>query len=82
VLGGSGAEARNPELIEDIAPRPLLLLSTGRGTEARANEEIRPPRRPHDRAVEPPDAPRAAALRTDRSGYERHVIGFLDRALG
>jgi hypothetical protein len=28
-----------------------------------------------------PDAAHAAAVRTDPAGYERHVIGFLDRAL-
>jgi uncharacterized protein len=81
MLGGSGSPASNPELIERIAPRPLLLLSAGQGTEARANEEYR--RRGGSTAElwNLPDAPHAAALRTDPAGYERRVIGFLDRAL-
>src|SRR3712207_8778977 len=41
VLGGAGSSASNEELVPRIAPRPLLLLSAGRGTEARANEEYR-----------------------------------------
>ena len=41
VLGGLGPSASNQELIERIAPRPLLLLSAGRGTEARANKEYK-----------------------------------------
>ena len=28
-----------------------------------------------------PEASHAAALRTDPAGYERRVVGFLDRAL-
>jgi pimeloyl-ACP methyl ester carboxylesterase len=82
VLGGSGPPASNPEQIGRIAPRPLLLLSAGRGTEARANEDYR---RRGGRTTELwnlPAAPHAAALRTDPAGYERRVIGFLDRALG
>src|SRR6185436_7228714 len=39
MLGDPGQSAPNPELIERIAPRPLLLLSAGRGAEARANED-------------------------------------------
>jgi len=36
----------------------------------------------HRRGAVPPLGRRAAAaLRTDPAGYERHVIGFLDRAL-
>jgi pimeloyl-ACP methyl ester carboxylesterase len=81
VLGGSGPPASNPEQIERIAPRPLLLLSSGAGTEARANEEYL---RRGGRTTELwnlPEARHAAALRTDPAGYERRVVGFLDRAL-
>jgi pimeloyl-ACP methyl ester carboxylesterase len=81
VLGGSGPSASNPLLIERIAPRPLLLLSAGRGTEARANEDYK---RRGGRTTELwnlPDASHAAALRTDPAAYERRVIGFLHRAL-
>jgi pimeloyl-ACP methyl ester carboxylesterase len=81
LLGGPGPSGSNPELIERIAPRPLLLLSSGSSTEARANAA-------YDRRGGAatwhwnlPGAPHAAALRTDPAGYEAHVIGFLDRAL-
>ena len=82
MLGGSGPSASNPDQIERIAPRPLLLLSAGRGTEARANEEYqRRAGRKTTQLWNLPNAAHAAALRTDPAGYERHVIGFLDRAL-
>jgi uncharacterized protein len=80
-LGGSMPAASNPEQIERITPRPLLLLSAGRGTEARANEEYKRRGGSTTRLWSLPQAPHAAALRTDPQGYERHVIGFLDRAL-
>jgi hypothetical protein len=81
ILGGSGPSASNPQLIERIAPRPLLLVSAGRSTEARANEEYK---RRGGRPTELrglPDAPHAAALRTNPTAYERRVVGFLDRTL-
>lgn len=81
LLGGSGPPASNQELIERIAPRPLLLLSAGRGTESRANEEYKRRGGSTTELWNIPDAPHAAALRTDRAAYERRVIGFLDRAL-
>ncbi len=81
VLGGSMPPASNADQIERIAPRPLLLLSAGRGTEARANEAYRRRGGPTTELWNLPDAAHAAALRTDPAGYERHVVGFLDRAL-
>ena len=81
VLGGSGPAASNPEHIERIAPRPLLLLSAGRATEARANAEYERRGGPTTELWNLPEAPHAAALRTDPAGYEQRVIGFLDRAL-
>jgi pimeloyl-ACP methyl ester carboxylesterase len=81
VLGGSMPPASNVDQVERIAPRPLLLLSAGRGTEARANEEYRRRGGPTTALWNLPGAAHAAALRTDPAGYERHVIGFLDRAL-
>ena len=80
-LGGSAPPASNPELIERIAPRPLLLLSAGRSTEARANEEYDRRGGTATELWNLPNAPHAAALGTDPSGYRRHVIGFLDRTL-
>jgi uncharacterized protein len=81
VLGGSGPPAPNPEQIERIAPRPLLLLSAGRGTEARANADYKRRGGPTTELWNLAAAPHAAALRTDPAGYERRVIGFLDRTL-
>ena len=80
-LGGSGPPASDPEQIERIAPRPLLLLSAGRSTEARANEEYKRRGGTTTELWNLPEASHAAALRTDPRGYERRVIGFLDRAL-
>jgi pimeloyl-ACP methyl ester carboxylesterase len=81
VLGGSGPSAPNAEQIDRIAPRPLLLLSAGRGTEARANEAYKRRGGPTTQLWNLPDAPHAAALRTDPAGYEHRVVGFLDRSL-
>jgi hypothetical protein len=81
VLGGSDSPAPNPEQIDRIAPRPLLLLSAGRGPEARANEEYKRRGGRTTRLWNLPEASHAAALRTDPAGYDRRVIGFLDRAL-
>src|SRR4051794_13066452 len=80
-LGGSASTASNRTDIERIAPRPLLLLSSGNSTEARANEDYARHGGPTTETWNLPHAPHAAALRTDRAGYERRVVGFLDRAL-
>src|SRR3954447_1073817 len=80
-LGGSASNASNRADIERIAPRPLLLLSSGRGAEARANADYARHGGATTEAWNLPDAPHAAALRTDPAGYERRVVGFLDRAL-
>jgi len=82
VLGGSAPPAPNAEQVERIAPRPLLLLSAGRGTEARASAAYahRAPRTTERWNL--PEARHAAALRTAPAAYERRVIGFLDNALG
>ena len=81
VLSGSGPSAANAQLVERIAPRPLLLISAGRGAEARANRDYQRRAGPAADLWNLPGASHAAALRTDPAGYERHVLGFLDRAL-
>jgi len=81
VLDGPGPSAANPELVERIGSRPLQLLSAGRGTEARANEEYQRRARGSAALWNLPNASHAAALRTDPAGYERRVFGFLDCAL-
>ena len=81
VLSGSGSHGTRTELMARIAPRPVLLLSSGRGAEAKVNEAML--RHGGDGAElwNLPEASHAAALRTDPAGYERRVVGFLDRAL-
>jgi pimeloyl-ACP methyl ester carboxylesterase len=81
VLGGAGPSASNPQLVERIAPRPLLLLSSGHGTEARANQDYQRRGGRTTALWNLPDASHAAALRTAPKEYERRVVGFLDRAL-
>lgn len=70
VLGGSGPPASNPDQIERIGPRPLLVLSAGRSTEARANEACQRRGGATTELRNLPDASHAAALRTDPAGYE------------
>jgi pimeloyl-ACP methyl ester carboxylesterase len=81
VLGGAGPSGSNPEQIARIAPRPLLLVSAGRGTEARANRVYKRLGGPTTQHWNLPNAAHAAALRTAPAVYERRVISFLDRAL-
>jgi uncharacterized protein len=68
VLGGAASSPSNRAEIERIAPRPLLLLSSGEGPEARANQDYA---RHGGAATETwnlPDARHAAALATDPAG--------------
>jgi hypothetical protein len=58
-----------------------MLLSAGRSTEADANRSFARRGGPTTEHWNLPDAPHAQAARTDPGGYERRVIGFLDRAL-
>jgi len=81
VLSGSAPPASDAELIGRVAPRPVLLISAGRAAEASANRAFA---RRGGSATEHwnlPAAAHGAALRTDPAGYERRVIGFLDRTL-
>jgi dienelactone hydrolase len=80
VLTG-GRSKPDGELVERIAPRPLLLISAGRATEADANRVFA---RRGGAATDHwnlPDAPHAQAARTQPAEYERRVVAFLDRAL-
>ena len=59
----------------------MLLISAGRAAEASANRAFA---RRGGSATEHwnlPAAAHGAALRTDPAGYERRVVGFLDRTL-
>lgn len=81
VLGGSMPAASNLEEIKRISPRRLLLLSAGRSTEARANEEYKRHGGSTTELWNLPAARHAAALRTAPAEYERRVIDFLNRTL-
>jgi hypothetical protein len=78
--GGAQDAAADADLVEQVAPRPLMLISAGRGSEAATNRVFT------DRAGAAaehwnlPDASHAAAIGTDTKGYEGRVIPFLDRA--
>ena len=69
------------ELVERVAPRPLLLISAGRTVEADANRAFARRGGPRTEHWNLPDARHAVAARTDPAGYERRVVGFLDAAL-
>jgi pimeloyl-ACP methyl ester carboxylesterase len=80
VLGGEGPPASDGELLERIAPRPVLLISAGRDEDKINRAYVRQA----GGALQHWNlrgASHAAGLRTDRAGYERRVTGFLDRAL-
>ena len=81
LLAGSAPPPSRAGLIEEIAPRPVLLLSSGRGGEARANEAMLRRGGSTTQLWNLPAASHASALRTDPTAYERRVVGFLDRAL-
>ena len=80
LAGGVDWESR-PELAARIAPRPVMFLSAGRGGEARVNETMARRAGASAELWNLAGAQHAAALRTDPAGYERRVVGFLDRAL-
>ena len=70
------------DVIPEIAPRPLLLVASGRGPEVHANEIYRSAAGPHARLWTIPEASHTGGLRSRPHEYERRTIGFLDRALG
>ena len=75
---GWGSDA---DVVARIPPRPLMLISAGRGVEADTNDMFV---RRAGGSVEHwnlPDAAHASAMRSDPQGYERRVIAFLDSAL-
>lgn len=80
VLTGEGMGS-DADLVERIAPRPLMLLSAGTGVEADINRTfVRRGGGPTEH-WNIPDAAHASAIRTDPQAYERRVIPFLDRTL-
>jgi alpha/beta superfamily hydrolase len=82
LLGGQRAGAGDAELVERLSPRPLLLISAGRSTEADVNADLLRRAGPSAQRWHLPDAPHGGAIEADPRGYERRVIAFLDDALG
>jgi hypothetical protein len=69
------------ELIPKIAPRPVLLVSSGRGYEQQMNRAYAKRGGRGTVLWEIPDAPHTGGLATHRLEYERRVVGVFDRAL-
>ena len=80
LLTGENSDA-DADLVQRIAPRPLLLISAGRAIEADANRVFQRRARGSTRHWNLPDAAHGQAHKTDPAGYERRVIAFLDAAL-
>jgi uncharacterized protein len=82
VLANQGPPPGLVSLVDDIAPRPLLLI---RGLDGQPQEALN--RAYYDAAGSPkalwevPGAGHTAALSTRRQEFERRVVGFFDRAL-
>jgi pimeloyl-ACP methyl ester carboxylesterase len=85
LIGAVSGTRPSPALegvIPEIAPRPLLLVSSGHGPEVHANQVYRSAAGPHARLWTIPEAAHTGGLRSRPQEYERRTIGFLDRALG
>jgi len=80
LLTAESSEA-DADLVRRIAPRPLLLISSGRAIEADANRVFQRRGGATTRHWNLPDAAHGQAHRTDPAGYERRVIAFLDAGL-
>jgi hypothetical protein len=79
VLARSAPPALDGELIERIAPRPVLRISVG--GEPSINRACARRGGPATEHRKLPAAAHRATLRSDPSGYERRVIRFPDRTL-
>jgi uncharacterized protein len=75
---GVGSDA---DLVERIAPRPLMLISAGTGVEADINRVFVRRASGSTEHWNLPDSAHASAIGTDAQAYERRVVAFLDRAL-
>ena len=80
LLTGESSEA-DVDLVQRIAPRPLLLISSGRAIEADANRVYQRRGGATTQHWNLPNAPHGQAHKTAPSEYERRVIAFLDDAL-
>jgi pimeloyl-ACP methyl ester carboxylesterase len=80
VLSGE-APTSDEQLVRRIAPRPLLLISSGRGLEAAADRAFARAGGPSTSLWNLAQASHASGLATAPGPYERRVIAFLGRAL-
>lgn len=80
LLTGESSEA-DVDLVPRIAPRPLLLISSGRTIEADANRVYQRRGGASTQHWNLPDAAHGQAHKTAPAEYERRVIAFLDDAL-
>jgi hypothetical protein len=80
ILSGDMPPPALQDDIADISPRPLLLIYTDAG-----NEELTPQLFEGARAPKAiwkiPEAGHTAGFAAGPRAYERHVVGFFDRAL-
>ena len=68
-------------MVARIAPRPLLLISSGSGFERDLNRVYERAAGPTSTLWELPDSPHTGGLATHPRAYERRVVAFLDRGL-
>lgn len=69
------------DAVERMAPRPILLISSGTAQEQEANRLYAEAGGSATYLWELPDAPHIGGLRTQPQEWERRVIAFLDAAL-
>ncbi len=70
-------------LMDDIAPRPVLLIAGGKAEgEVPTNRDYRAAGGPSVELWELPDTGHTGGIKTHPKEYEARVIGFLDRAVG
>jgi pimeloyl-ACP methyl ester carboxylesterase len=81
LLAGGGPPAPDADLVARVAPRPLLLISSGRSSEAAEGRAFARRGGASTALWNLPGASHGGALGTDPAGYEQRVVGFLDRAL-
>lgn len=83
VISGTTEPPPLIDLVDDIAPRPILLIAAGeRPHEIEVNRAYQRAAGAGAELWEVPDAAHTEAVETDPLEYERRVISFLNQALG
>jgi uncharacterized protein len=81
VVSGTKPAPPLEDVVGRIAPRPVLLVASGRGAEVKANQIYRDAAGPRTGLWVIPEASHTGGLRSRPDEYERRTLGFLDRAL-